>query len=86
MYHSSKHRPEELEGGLHTGPELLGGRVYRFSLLASGPRNSGLEAHRPEELEGGVYGHSSIHSSFPPGPKAGLPVRLTVVPGQRLSR
>jgi len=27
-------RPEEFEGGMHTGPEELEGRMYRLSLLA----------------------------------------------------
>ena len=48
-----------------TGPEELEGRMYRFSLLAPGPRDSGPGAHRPEELEGGEV-RSFINSFFIP--------------------
>ena len=88
-------RPEKLEGGMSSTlapPCRIVNVMWYYVFHVSFTNRTGPEEFEggmhtgPEELEGGMYGHSSIHSSFPPGPKAGSPVRLTVVPAWMLNR
>ena len=76
--------PRNSRAGCTPGPSCSGaGCIVSLSLLqARGIR--GWKRIGPRNSRAGKYGHSSVHSSFPPGPRAGVPVRLTVVPGQRL--
>ena len=76
--------PRNSRAGCTPGPRCsrAGGIVSLFLLQARGIR--GWKRIGPRNSRAGKYGHSSVHSSFPPGPRAGVPVRLTVVPGQRL--
>jgi hypothetical protein len=78
--------PRNSRAGCTPGPSCsrAGSIVSLFLLQGRGIR--GRERIGPRNSRAGKYGHSSIHSSFPSGPKAGLPVRLTVVPGQTLDR